>query len=120
MALFLVNVRKQGTLRGEQEHELINTKGAYLKSGTIALMNAIRALGRIPKELTQATDEARRVECRIAQQLRKKRAYLSPEDKQELATIRERQIGALEELEQGPDPLAAHTEETATRLEQDL
>ena len=83
-------------------------------------MNGIRDLGHIPKENTQAKDEAGRAECRLAQQLRRLRDSLTEDQKAELATIREKQIGALEELEQDADPLSAHAEESSNRLEQDL
>ena len=54
------------------------------------------------------------------QRLRKACVSLSQEQKDELAALRELQIGGLEELEQAADPLYAFATESSNRLEQDL
>jgi len=58
----------------------------------------------MPKENTNAKDAEGRAECKVAQQLRRMHGSLPEEEKDELATIREKEVGALEELEQEPDP----------------
>ena len=69
-------------------------------------MDWIRAHGRLPRENTRAKDEEGRAECKVAVKLRRMRASLREEVEKELATLREKDIGALEELVQEADPLS--------------
>ena len=70
-----------------------------------AVMDWIRARGRLPKENTKATDAEGRAECKVAKQGCMIRDSLPEEEKEELATILGNEFGAPEELVQEAHPL---------------
>ena len=84
-------------------------------------MQRIRALDRVAKGFYIPTDEHRE-EYLLARELRgkRRRKELSAEDEAELALIRERTLGPLEEADAPPDPMDPFADEAANRLEQDL
>ena len=83
-------------------------------------MDWIRAHGRLPREYIKANGEEGRSECKVGVQLRRMRASLPEEVKEELATLRDKEICALEQLAQEADPLSGFAEVPTNRLDQEL
>ena len=82
------------------------------------LMQAIRTLGRLPKETRKAPKDERQ----LAEKLRRARraGQLSGEEEAELAAMSANEIGTLEEADAPPDPMDPFADEAANRLEQDV
>ena len=82
------------------------------------LMQAIRTLGRLPKETRKAPKDERQ----LAEKLRRARraGQLSGEEEAELAAMSANELGTLEEADAPPDPMDPFADEAANRLEQDV
>ena len=82
-----------------------------------ALMEQVRALGRIPKEHAPSEDPEREAERRLAHDLRKARAaaLLEPADEEELQALQRR--GAEQDKEQEAARVASMAEDAYAALE---
>ena len=100
----------------DDEAELAARAGA----GKLAdsLMQAVRSLGRLPKETRTATPHERE----LAEKLRRARraGKLSGEEEAEVAAMSVKELGTLEEADAPPDPMDPFADEAANRLEQDV
>ena len=98
-----------------------STAGHPCSTATAQLLQDIRALGRIPKEV-RGSSEAQLQERRLAEKLRKAKhaGLLSAAQDSELAELKASELGGLAEAEAPPDPLDPFADDAANRLEQDL
>ena len=132
LASRLRKARQAGRLSADHEAELASMGQASQPAQEAAtrqkardvateLTLEIRAFGRLPQEV-RGEDAAQSTETTLAQRLHKTRAAgrLTADHETELASVMERQLGALTEANDPPDPLDPFADEAENRLEQDL